>query len=233
MGIHVCWSAMLLALTLHALSMYVHPYITHSHRRRLSIHDSCGELKLLRIEASHCINCLHLCCLPILQFILVMTEAIYLFSRWSSPIPKASRPVKTYWHWILQLICTIVAFTGLAAIVSNKMIVQKQHFTTWHGTIGIVACISLVMQLTGGVLHLYPDIMKKYIPLRLVTMKRIHAFFGTATYSLGLTAVLLATRSTWFLNNIYDELVMMSCAACPIILFSVQIFQFVQNWVFR
>lgn len=162
-----------------------------------------------------------------------MSEAIYLFSRWSSPTPKSARSVKTYWHWVLQLICTIVAFTGLATIVANKMMAQKQHFTTWHGTIGIVACISLVVQLSGGVLHLYPDVMKKYIPLRLVTMKRLHAFFGTVTYGLGMSAVLLATRSTWFLNNIYDELVMMGCAACPIILFSVQLFQFVRNWVFR
>ena len=162
-----------------------------------------------------------------------MSEAIYLFSGWSSPTPRASRAIKTYWHWVLQLICTIVAFTGLATIVVNKMLAQKQHFTTWHGTIGIVACTSLVLQLSGGILHLYPDVMKKYIPLRLVTMKRIHAFFGTVTYGLGMGVVLLATRSTWFLNNIYDELAMMCCAACPIVLFSVQLYQFGRNWIFR
>ena len=160
-----------------------------------------------------------------------MSESVYLFSRWSSPAIKASRQTKIQGHWILQTATLIVAFTGLTVILVNKQAAGKQHFTSWHGLIGIISCVFLLNQVTGGFVQLNYHYVKRFV--RLVTLKKLHAAFGTLTYAGGMVTIFLAMFSTWATNNISEETVWYICAICPVFLFGTVLFQVTKSYIFQ
>ena len=75
----------------------------------------------------------------------------------------------------------------------------------------------------------YPDQVKACF--RRVTLKRTHAFLGTATYALSMTVVFLALFSTYFLNNVMSEEVWYLCAVCPVTLLLNVMLQFFYNYI--
>lgn len=160
-----------------------------------------------------------------------MVESIYVFSRWSSPAIKTSRQTKVQWHWMLQAATLIVAFTGLTVILVNKQMAGKQHFTTWHGLCGIVSCVFLLNQVTGGVVQLNYNYVKRFV--RLVTLKKLHAIFGTLTFAGGMTTVFLSMFSTWAANNIADQTIWYLCATCPLFLLGTVLFQVANSYIFQ
>ena len=123
-----------------------------------------------------------------------------MFSPWSSPMVAASRSSKVQWHWILHACAVVAVYTGLAVITTNKYLNGSNHYTTWHGTIGILFCGVLALQVTGGIIEQDPELLP--FKIRLVVLKRMHAIAGMVTYFGGLTILLLALYSRWFVANV-------------------------------
>ena len=79
-------------------------------------------------------------------------------------------------------------------------------------------------------MELYPEILP--FKIRLVTLKRLHAFFGTVTYFGGLTTLTLGLFSSWFVANA-DPILWRVCFACPIFLGCFVLLQVFRNYVWR
>jgi len=84
------------------------------------------------------------------SFCLIMSQAIAIFSPESSLLQSSDRRDKVQLHWILNLFSIISAAGGFGAIYLNKEIVGKKHFTSWHGLLGLITCIGVLMTALGG-----------------------------------------------------------------------------------
>ena len=158
-----------------------------------------------------------MCC--IVQFGLLMSEAVLLFSRWSSPVQGLPRTTKVQWHWVLQACALLCAYTGLAVITVNKMQAGKQHYATWHGMVGISVSGSMAVQTAGGIAVMWPGILP--FNVRLVTLKRLHAVCGAINYTGAVLTLMLGLCSTWFLASA-SHLVWMTCV-CSLALLMIAI----------
>ena len=148
-----------------------------------------------------------------------MSEGVLLFSVWSSPIQR-SRAGKVQWHWMLQACTLLCGYTGLAVITANKMQAGKQHYTTWHGVVGISVSGSIAVQAAGGIAVLWPNILP--FKLRPVTLKKLHALCGVTNYSGALLALVLGLYSTWFVASVANSLVWVVCL-CSLLLLAAAI----------
>ena len=156
-----------------------------------------------------------------------MTEALYMFSPWSSPMGRGSdRSTKVQWHWVLNGSALVSMLTGFSIITANKMVNGSPHYTSWHGYAGLILCSVVMMQISGGIVELYPDILP--FKVRLVVLKRLHALSGMLTYFGGLSVLTLGLYSSWFVANV-DHLVWKMCFVCPILLGLTVFAQVVRN----
>ncbi|CAM2117146.1 transmembrane reductase CYB561D2 isoform X1 [Lepidochelys kempii] len=130
-----------------------------------------------------------------LAFSFLMTEALLVFSPESSLLRSFSRKAKVRFHWALQLLVLLCALLGLAIISYNKYLNGKAHFVTWHGLTGLLTVLYASMQCTGGVVLLYPKLMKNWT---LAKLKVYHATSGLVGYLLGCASLMLAMCSLWF-----------------------------------
>ncbi|KAA0712011.1 Cytochrome b561 domain-containing protein 2 [Triplophysa tibetana] len=146
-----------------------------------------------------------------LAFSFFMTEAILLFNPHSSPVGKLKHKTKGRLHWILQCLCVFCAIVGLIAIAYNKNLNEKPHFTSWHGLIGLVTVIVVVLQSLGALSLLYPKLAKGW---SLAKLKRYHATSGLLTYLLGSISLLLGLCTAWFSSNV-SGYVWYLAALCP------------------
>lgn len=85
-------------------------------------------------------------------------------------------------------------------------------------------------KLLGGIVEMYPEILP--FKIRLVTLKRLHAFFGMMTYFGGLTTLTLGLFSSWFVANAHPIL-WKACFACPILLGCSVLIQLFRNYIWR
>ena len=138
-----------------------------------------------------------------------MSEAVLLFSQWSSPVQGSPRANKVQWHWVLQACSLLCAYTGLAVITVNKVQAGKQHYTTWHGMVGITVCGSLAVQAAGGIAIMWPGVLP--LKVRPVVLKKIHAAYGVTNYCGALLALLLGLYSTWFVASAAGSVVWNVC----------------------
>lgn len=160
-----------------------------------------------------------------------MSEAILLFSPWSSPINRlGARSSKVRWHWSLQACAVVSSLTGIVIITSNKIINSYSHYTSYHSIFGIFLSSYVFIQTSGGIALMYPEILP--FKVRLVALKRLHAFSGTVTYFGGLTTLTLGLFSSWFVANT-DPVLWKVCFACPILLAGSVLLQVIRNYVWR
>ena len=134
-------------------------------------------------------------------FGLIMLEAILLFSPDSSFCVMLNRKLKVRIHWTMQVISMISAWLGFIAIFTNKMKNNKSHFTSWHGTMGLITILYLTLQAVCGMALLYPTFAKKY-NWKLVQLKVFHATFGLVGFMIASATMLLALYSNWAVANI-------------------------------
>ncbi|KFW74693.1 Cytochrome b561 domain-containing protein 2, partial [Manacus vitellinus] len=128
-------------------------------------------------------------------FSFLMTEALLIFSPETSLLRSFSRKVRVRAHWVLQLLALLCALLGLGIITYNKHLNGKGHFVTWHGLTGLVAVLYAGGQCAGGVLLLYPKLMKNWT---LAKLKLYHATSGLVGYLLGCASLMLGMCSLWF-----------------------------------
>ncbi|XP_046353297.2 transmembrane reductase CYB561D2-like [Haliotis cracherodii] len=138
-----------------------------------------------------------------IAFLLLMFEGLLVFSPISSFVPRQSRATKVTLHWMLQVTSLTCAIGGFAAIYYNKEINNKEHFTSWHGLIGLSAVGYSCMQMLGGSVLKYPALASILrIKLRLADLKIVHATSGLVSFILVCTSFMLAMFSTWFCKNV-------------------------------
>ena len=124
----------------------------------------------------------------------------------------------------------VSAVTGFIIITANKMINGYPHYTSWHGTLGMYLLAALTFQLSGGILHMYPEILP--FKVRLVTMKRMHALFGTVMFCGAIGVVILGTYSSWFVANV-EEGVWQFCIGCLVVTELYVLVQVLRNYAWR
>ena len=164
------------------------------------------------------------------KFMLLMAEAVLVFSPWFSPLLNSPRNDKTRWHWVMQICAMCCAYTGLAIITYNKYLHNSVHYASWHGLTGIIVCCLLAVQASGGILTMYPDILP--IKMKRVFIKFMHASSATfVTFSGAMAAIFLGLYSTWFSANVHNLVVWSLCLACPILVGLTILLQFVRNFV--
>ncbi|KAJ7999721.1 hypothetical protein DPEC_G00197350 [Dallia pectoralis] len=146
-----------------------------------------------------------------LAFCLFMTEAVLLFSPHCSPVRKLSHKTKGRIHWILQCLCASCATLGLAAIIYNKHVSGKPHFTSWHGQVGLGTACVVGVQCLAALPLLNHSLAKGW---SLARLKRYHAASGLVTYLLGSASLLLGTCSTWFIDAVGSQAWYLA-ALCP------------------
>ena len=134
---------------------------------------------------------------------------------------------------VLQLPRTL-AWQSSPVIKSSVAVLNgSPHYTSWHGTLGVTMCGINAIQISGGIVEMYPDILP--FKLRLVTLKRLHVLFGMLTYFGGLTTVALGLYSAWFVANV-DDIVWKACFCCPVVLGACVVIQVARNhfsWLWR
>ena len=127
--------------------------------------------------------------------------------------PRAS---KVQWHWVLQACSLLSAYTGLAVITARKVQAGKQHYTTWHGVMGISVCGSIALQAAGGIAVMWPGALP--FKARPVVLKRLHAVCGVANYCGALLTLFLGLYSTWFAATAASNVVWTLCSASLLLL---------------
>lgn len=131
-----------------------------------------------------------------------MTEAILFFSSESSLVPKAQRPTKVNYHVATMIASITCAVAGFLVIFVNKNMRGKEHFTSWHGTFGLIVVCYVFVQALGGVITRYPKLIgSKIKPAKL---KLYHATSGLFLFSMVCATFFLALFSNWFLRNAND-----------------------------
>jgi len=149
-----------------------------------------------------------------------MSQAIAIFSPESSLLHSSERKDKVQLHWILNLFAMLAAAGGFGAIYLNKEIAGKKHFTTWHGTFGLLTVIGVLMAAAGGLVAKYSLLVKNYI--KPINVKLYHATGGMLVFSLAMVTMCLACYSNWFKNRVdgylwrcmfWSPIILMICVA--------------------
>jgi len=150
-----------------------------------------------------------------IAFCLLMAQAIVIFSPESSLLLTSSRPDKIQLHWILNTFTLLAACGGFGAIFLSKEAAGKSHFTTWHGKVGLAACVGTVLAALGGIAAKYSSSLRNYV--KPINIKLYHATGALIVFGLAMTAISLACYSNWFQKRV-DGYLWRCCFWSPLIL---------------
>ena len=129
-----------------------------------------------------------------------MMEAILMFSPHSSLINKSSRVIKAEYHKYLQILGFFCSVGGFLAIYYNKNLHNKNHFTSFHGLLGLVTMILVLVQnFSGAVITNYKWILPK--SMKLAKIKLLHALLGSLVFLSACSTFYLGLCSNWFVKN--------------------------------
>ena len=89
---------------------------------------------------------------------------------------------------------------GFFAIYYNKILLNKLHFQTWHGWLGLSTVILICLQSLQGVGVLYSKLplVNKLKPRQL---KQLHAVCGALVFFVACITLILGFCSNWFTRN--------------------------------
>lgn len=132
-----------------------------------------------------------------------MWEGLLVFNKESSLFVNVARPTKVLIHQVLNIAAVIFSILGFIIIYYNKHLNEKPHFTTWHGTFGLVTVVCVTLQSLGGDVVKY-DWLRKFLRVKmsLGTLKIYHATSGLVVFTLVVTTMVLALYSTWFSSQV-------------------------------
>ncbi|XP_025107693.1 cytochrome b561 domain-containing protein 2-like [Pomacea canaliculata] len=149
--------------------------------------------------------------LMVLAYMAAMFEAVLVFSPKSSLVPQMSHHVKVTLHWSLAVMSALLAVAGFAVIFQVKENNNKEHFTSWHGLLGVVTVGYSCMQLLGGSAVKYYHLSSRVIKMRLVDLKMTHAVSGVAAFVLVTATLMSALYSNWVAQRV-QGIAWMACA---------------------
>merc|ERR1711981_1465659 len=158
----------------------------------------------------------HPTCMSV-AFMLLLLQAIVLFSPESSLFPTTPKPDKVQLHWILHAFGTFLACFGFATVFLNKEVNNRKHFVSWHAKFGLATVLGVLAAIIGGICAKYctSNFMRKWI--RPINTKLYHATAGMLVFVCAMATVALACYSNWFKNRV-EGWVWRVCFWSPIIL---------------
>lgn len=128
-----------------------------------------------------------------------MFEAVLALTSTNRITSSLSYADKVKSHWILQSIALVCVFAGVLVVFVNKNNLNKEHFTTWHGTFGLFATLSCFPAALHGTATLYNQKIKRYLKPKVT--KTLHLMSGITTLALGGITLFLSVYSKWFERN--------------------------------
>ncbi|KAK3581310.1 hypothetical protein CHS0354_033050 [Potamilus streckersoni] len=147
-----------------------------------------------------------------LAFICLMFEGLLVFNRESSLFSNVSHSSKILTHQLMNIGAFIFALIGFLVIYYNKNLNNKNHFTTWHGTLGLATVCYVPLQMMGGAIAKYPA-LRNILKMKLSTIKLYHATSGSIVLTLASCTLLTAFYSSWFTQQVGD-IIWWICFAC-------------------
>eukprot|EP00730_Choanoeca_flexa_P012747 TRINITY_DN4578_c0_g1_i1.p1 TRINITY_DN4578_c0_g1~~TRINITY_DN4578_c0_g1_i1.p1 ORF type:complete len:226 (+),score=49.99 TRINITY_DN4578_c0_g1_i1:84-680(+) len=132
----------------------------------------------------------------------VMTYGILVFSKQD----KTSHKDKVWTHFLCNATAAALTAGGFAAIYINKNLRGKEHYTSYHGQVGLITTIMVVSQALVSSTMLYPAWLIKQIGTKNYnTFKKMHRLGGTATYMLVVGEMILSYYTKWMGRQVSDE----------------------------
>lgn len=103
------------------------------------------------------------------------------------------------WHRYLQIFALSTITSGFFVIYCNKVLNGKAHLTTWHGIIGLMAIVWMLVQGIFGALLVY---MLGLFggPLKARRYYRLHRVFGYGSLVAVWISTALGLMSDWILR---------------------------------
>ncbi|RNA36289.1 cytochrome b561 domain-containing 2 [Brachionus plicatilis] len=124
-------------------------------------------------------------------------QAILVFSKESSLFSGVKHKNKVTLHWILNALGVFSILVAYAAIYYHKEEIERPHFKSWHGTIGIFTIGYTVIQfIAGHNLTIFNFFIRKFVKYQSLCM--YHATSGTFLYVLACVSISLGICSNWF-----------------------------------
>lgn len=106
-------------------------------------------------------------------------------------------------HWIIQTVALILISIAFLCIYLHKERIEKPHFQSVHGILGLTTSILTIVSVVGGILNKYSFKLKKIIST--AVMKVIHSLAGIITFILALVTIGFGMYSDWFKKQIESE----------------------------
>ena len=151
----------------------------------------------------------------------LFTEAILIFNSHSSLLVTKNESAKIRWHLWMQMGGLATVTAGFLVIWVNKEKSNKDHFTTWHGLLGVVAVAYCFLQILAGVTLLLPAKMFSATPLPMHRMKTLHTLSGLALYLTLAVTFFLGLNSAFFVRTVTNQFVYYGCWIAVLLLTAV------------
>ncbi|XP_044257916.1 transmembrane reductase CYB561D2 [Tribolium madens] len=126
----------------------------------------------------------------------LMTEAILSLSKenlFTGTLPKG---IRVRLHWIFQTIACILITIGFVVVYINKDYLNKQHFMTWHGLLGLIGLIFCIPSCLNGIAALYHGSLRQLVRPKII--KFVHILSGIVSFGFGGAALILSVYTKWF-----------------------------------
>lgn len=135
-----------------------------------------------------------------LAFAFLVPQGLMVFNRSSSLVSAWKVPDKVNAHgWMLFAgLCSALA--GFVVIYITKNRGGKQHFTSWHGYLGLIVTLYMCVQVVAGVYLKYAGLKAVNLPpgVSLGQVKNMHSISGTFSSTAALVVLFLGLQSSWF-----------------------------------
>ncbi|XP_073821653.1 transmembrane reductase CYB561D2 isoform X2 [Musca autumnalis] len=110
---------------------------------------------------------------------------------------KLSHRNKSRFHGILQLIGGSMSLLGAV----GKIQATEDHFTTWHGKIGLASTILCVASLVGGIVNFFqPKFVHKFHSQ--AEIKYRHNLFGIIGFIVAMVTIVLGYYTAFFVKYV-------------------------------
>eukprot|EP00053_Salpingoeca_punica_P006706 m.62932 g.62932 ORF g.62932 m.62932 type:complete len:204 (+) comp13817_c0_seq2:35-646(+) len=139
---------------------------------------------------------------PFCMTLAVVGTLPWAISRFQQPSGQGTpnRTDRTWSHFRLMAFTALLMAIGHYAIYATKEAYGKPHLTSWHGLLGAIASILIIMQTFSNSAFLYPERIKDMVA-KIGGFKvayRVHRLMGMTTFSLATTALFLGFYSNWW-----------------------------------
>ncbi|CAL8108432.1 unnamed protein product [Calicophoron daubneyi] len=137
---------------------------------------------------------------PLLVTLAVMALVpfgIRILDKGAPILSQSPRSQKMKWHWMIHSMAVLLLFVGVSAVYVSKAKMNKPHYTTWHGLLGLFTVIIALLQALGG-FGFYCNTWPFRRRISYSRSSKLHAFNGVLFVLLATAAVVLGLYSNWF-----------------------------------